>query len=135
EGEYRELSRAGIVKFDVLGLSALAVLRRLEEKHGRRAAEPVDDDPVFSLFRNGDLTGIFQFSGSQGIHDFTVKVAPRQFEDLVAINALYRPGALDSGAAQHYPEWRKNPRTIHPLIDDILKPTFGVICYQEQFME
>lgn len=134
EGEYRELSRAGIVKFDLLGLSALSILRRLEEKHGRRASQPVDDDPVFELFRSGDLTGIFQFAGSQGILDFTVKVGPRSFEDLVAINALYRPGALDSGAALHYPEWRKEPRKLHPLVDDILAGTFGVICYQEQFM-
>lgn len=135
EGEHRELTTAGIVKFDLLGLSALSILRRLEEKHGRRAPDPVDNDPVFELFRKGDLVGIFQFSGSQGILDFTRDVAPTKFDDLVAINALYRPGALDSGAAKSYPEWRLKPRLLHPLIDPILAPTYGVICYQEQFME
>lgn len=134
EGEHRELSTAGLTKFDLLGLTALSVLRRLEERHGRRADDPVDDSPVFDLFAKGDLLGIFQFAGSQGIRDFTVKVGPRSLEDLVAINALYRPGALDSGAAEMYPEWRKKPRLLHPLIDDILASTFGVICYQEQFM-
>lgn len=134
EGEHRELSVAGLTKFDLLGLTALSVLRRLEERHGRRAPGPVDDDPVFDLFARGDLLGIFQFAGSQGIKDFTLKVGPRCFEDLVAINALYRPGALDSGAAEMYPAWRKSPRLLHPLIDPILASTFGVICYQEQFM-
>lgn len=135
EGEFRELSQAGIVKFDMLGLTALSVLRRLEERHGCRAADPVDDDPVFELFQTGDLLGIFQFAGSQGIRDFTVKVSPHTLEDLIAINALYRPGALDSGATEMYPEWKKSPRSLHPFIDDILAPTFGVICYQEQFMQ
>lgn len=135
EGEKRELTRAGIVKFDLLGLTALSVIARLERQFKFKAPDPIDDSPVFKLFRNGDLLGIFQFAGSQGIIDFTRRVSPRKFEDLVAINALYRPGALDSGAAKMYPEWRKAPRLLHPLIDDILAPTYGVICYQEQFME
>lgn len=136
EGEHRELTVAGIVKFDLLGLTALSVLRRLEEKYDKRAPEPVDNAPEFELFRRGDLLGIFQFAGSQGILEFTKKVAPVNFNDLVAINALYRPGALDSGAAQHYPEWKHKPRKFgYPLVDEILAETFGVICFQEQFME
>lgn len=135
EGEHRELSDAGIVKFDLLSLSALSVLRRLEEKHGFKAPGPTDNDEVFSLFQSGDTLGIFQFAGSQGIIDFTRKVSPNRFIDLVAINALYRPGPLDSGAAHHYPEWKLKPRLIHPLVDDVLGETYGVICYQEQFMQ
>jgi DNA polymerase-3 subunit alpha len=132
--ESRELTSAGVVKYDLLGISALEVLKRLEQKHGRRAEAPVDDAPEFKLFQDGDTVGIFQFSGSDGIVDFTKRVHPTRFADLVAINALYRPGALDSGAANHYPEWRLKPRKLHPLIDDILAETYGVICYQEQFM-
>lgn len=135
EGHDKELSGVGIVKLDLLGITALSVLKTLETKFGRRADLPVDDAPEFELFQRGDTLGIFQFSGSDGIIEFTKKVHPTKFLDLVAINALYRPGALDSGATNHYPEWRKSPRSFHPFIDDILAETFGVICYQEQFME
>lgn len=134
EGEYRELTTAGIVKLDLLGISALTILKSLEEEFGHRAEDPVDDSPVFKIFQNGDVGGIFQFSGSAGIVRFTQDVKPRTFLDLVAINALWRPGAIDAGTALLYPTWREKPRTIHPFIDDILYETFGVICYQEQFM-
>lgn len=135
EGENRELTQAGVVKYDLLGISALSVLRRLETKHGKHATKPDDTSPVMEIFRSGDTVGIFQFSGSDGIVNFTKRVNPQTFADLVAINALYRPGALDSGAAEHYPEWRHKPRLLHPLVDPILAETFGVICYQEQFMK
>jgi DNA polymerase III subunit alpha len=134
EGEYRELTTAGIVKLDLLGISALTILKELEQEFGRRAPDPEDDSPVFRIFQEGDVGGIFQFSGSAGIIRFTKDVKPRTFNDLVAINALWRPGAIDAGTALLYPAWRAKPRTIHPIIDDILYETYGVICYQEQFM-
>lgn len=134
EGLHNELSYVGIVKFDLLGLSALSTLRRLEGRFGRAAGSPKKHDPVFDLFRNGDLAGIFQFSGSDGIRKLTVKLQPSTFEDLVAINALYRPGALDVGATDAYPGWKKNPRKIHPSVDPILKSTYGAVVYQEQVM-
>lgn len=135
EGEYRELSEAGIVKFDLLSLSALSILKRLEDKHGIKADEPEDGHDVFKIFQEGDTVGIFQFAGSQGIIDFTRKVSPNTLNELVAINALYRPGPLDSGSAHHYAEWKKNPRKLHPLIDEFLEETYGIICFQEQFMK
>ena len=135
EGEHRELSRVGIVKYDLLGLTSGSVLSRLEDKLNVKAEDPEDGSPVFNIFKTGNLTGIFQFSGSQGIIDFTRKVSPNTFEDLVAINALYRPGALDAGTAMNYPDYRKNPRKIHPIVDPILESTYGIICYQEQFMQ
>lgn len=134
EGQHNELSYAGIVKYDFLGLSALSVLKALEAKHGRHAEQPEDGSDVFQLFQEGKLTGIFQFSGSQGIRDLTMKLHPEKFDDLVAINALYRPGALDVGATEMYPEWKKSPRPTHPLITSILAPTYGAIVYQEQVM-
>lgn len=132
EGENKELTTAGIVKYDLLALSALSILQRLENQHGRRADDLAVNDPVFQLFRDGDLGGVFQFSGSDGIVEYTKRVGPDRFEDIVAINALYRPGALDAGTAKHYPEWRTHPRSLHPLIDPILTSTYGVIVYQEQ---
>lgn len=134
EGHHAELSYAGLVKYDLLGLSALSVLRRLETKYGRRADPCVDGAAPFEIFQKGDLAGIFQFSGSAGIHQLTMKLAPNKFVDLVAINALYRPGALDAGTAALYPEWKVTPRVVPPLFADILAPTYGAIVFQEQVM-
>lgn len=135
EGHDKELSKIGLIKFDILGLSAVSALEAMRISSGGR--EPGgfgEDDRVLNLFREGDLLGIFQFSGSRGIQKLTMSVSPTSGEDLVAINALYRPGALDVGSAQAYPKWKKNPRKLHPRIDGILKPTFGAIIYQEQVM-
>lgn len=134
EGMHNELSYAGVVKFDLLGLAALSILKRLEDRFGRRAEPPSDGSPVFEVFTQGRLEGIFQFSGSPGIKALTVRLAPERFADLVAINALYRPGALDVGATEMYPEWKKSPRAVHPLLVDILAPTYGAIVFQEQVM-
>lgn len=134
EGEHNELSSAGIVKYDLLGLSTLSTLYRLEKRFGYKAEEPSDNHPAFELFRTGDLSGIFQFTGSPGIKELTVKLSPEKFDDLVAINALYRPGALDVGATEMYPQWKKEPRKVHDIIVDILAPTYGAIVYQEQVM-
>lgn len=134
EGLHNELSYAGIVKFDLLGLSALSILQRLEKKFATTAPEPEDGSKVFEIFRKGRLEGIFQFSGSSGIRDLTLKLQPDKFEDLVAINALYRPGALDVGSTGKYPEWKKHPRKVSPVITDILASTYGAIVYQEQVM-
>lgn len=134
EGDSKELSKAGIVKYDILGLSALSALKMLETKFGFKAPKPEDDSPVFSLFKEGDLSGIFQFAGSAGIRDYTVKFQPRCFHDLVLITSLFRPGALDAGTAQKFFEWREKPRRISPLIDDVLEETAGIIVFQEQVM-
>jgi DNA polymerase-3 subunit alpha len=135
DGKFRQLSYAGIIKFDFLGLTALTALKRMEDETGEKAADPGECEETMDLFRRGDLIGIFQFTGSTGIADLTVKVAPTSFDDLVAINALYRPGALDVGSADAYPKWKSSPRSLHPFIDDILEPTYGAIVFQEQVME
>ncbi len=135
EGGNKELSKAGIVKFDILGLTSLSILKELETTLEVEAEEPTDDSPVFSLFKEGKLAGIFQFSGSDGIVRFTQSVEPNRFADLIAINALYRPGALDADTAKYYPKWKLKPRRIDPLYDDILSETFGIIVYQEQFIQ
>lgn len=136
EGGNRELSEAGFVKFDLLGVSSLSGLRRMESATGERAPfPPPPHDPVFEkIFQAGRLAGIFQFSGSPGVVKLTQEVSPTRFEDLIAINALYRPGPLGAGTAQKFVEWRRSPRSIHPEIDPILEDTYGVITYQEQVM-
>ena len=134
EGKSNELSYAGIVKFDLLGLSALSALRRLEEEMDEVAPQPVDFAPAFQIFRDGDLAGVFQFAGSEGIRKLTMELAPTTFEELIAINALYRPGAIDAGSTAKYPEWKKKPREVALYIADILEETYGAIVYQEQVM-
>jgi len=133
EGMNSELSYAGLVKFDLLGVSALSILRRLEAHHDFDY-DPEKHPEVFDIFKSGNLAGIFQFAGSSGIHDLTVKLQPNKFEDLVAINALYRPGALDAGTCDLYPTFKSKPRKVPELFADVLEETYGVIVYQEQLM-
>lgn len=138
EGMNNELSYAGIVKFDLLGLSALSVLRRVREKAklSTPALVKIMGDPkVFEVFRKGDLSGIFQFSGSPGIRKLTVDLQPDVFTDLIAINALFRPGALDAGTAMNYPKYKYSPRRVPEIFEPILRETYGVVVYQEQFMQ
>ena len=130
----KDLSKVGIVKFDLLGLSALSQLHWLEDKTGD-ACPHYDDPEVYKLFSSGDVAGIFQWTGSDGIRDLTMRIAPGNFKDLATINALYRPGALDAGTAEHYPDYMKSPRLLEPDIDVILSETYGVICFQEQVMQ
>lgn len=135
EGHERQLSKVGVVKYDILGLTALSqihMMRDLVGVHGEQF--PEDDDPVFKLFRTGDVLGIFQWTGSDGIREMTKKIAPRSFHDLTVINALYRPGALDAGTAEMYPQFAGSARKLEPRIDLILAETRGIICFQEQMM-
>jgi DNA polymerase-3 subunit alpha len=131
----KDLSKVGLVKYDLLGVTALSQLRRMEELTGVPVPEERDDPAVFNLFCKGDVAGIFQWTGSEGIRNLTMKVAPRDLKDLIAINALYRPGTLDAGTAEKYPEYKKEPRLFHPRIDPFLQETYGIITYQEQVMQ
>lgn len=131
----KDLSKVGIVKFDLLGLTSLNQIAKMEELTGVDVQSVSLDDPeVYNLFCTGDVAGIFQWTGSDGIRELTQKIAPRNFYDLTTCNALYRPGALDAGTAEEYPHYMKNPRKLHPRIDKHLTATYGVICYQEQVM-
>lgn len=132
----RQLSAIGLVKYDILGVSALTILAECEETTGIQSDSiPMDDERVFvEVFQKKNMDGIFQFSGSPGIAELTVKVKPTSISDLSAINALYRPGPLDSGMAERYPDYKRKPRKIIPEIDRILEETYGVIVYQEQVM-
>lgn len=134
EGHEKELTLTGIVKYDLLGLTALTQLRAMREMSGAEPSAPVDGDPVFDIFKEGRVGGIFQWTGSDGIRELTMRVQPNSWEDLSAINALYRPGPLDSGMADQYPNYMRKPNKHHPRLDGILEETYGVIVYQEQVM-
>ena len=133
----RVLSQVGLVKYDILGVTALSQLQEMEQLTGVKPGEPWESEAsdVFQkIFWSGQTTGVFQFSGSQGIVELTKQVRPESLADLAAINALYRPGPLDSGMAWEYPAAKISPRTLHPEIDEILKDTYGIIVFQEQVM-
>lgn len=136
EGKHNDLSYVGMVKFDLLGLSAMSVIRRLRNGGGRpNVDEMVKDKRVWRLFRDGRVSGIFQFEGSAGIRELVMKLEPESVTDLAAASALYRPGALDAGATEKYPEWKKKPRKVPSIFKLALSSTYGAIVFQEQMMQ
>ena len=96
---------------------------------------PLDDQKTFELFKRGDTVGTFQFE-SEGMRNHLRVLKPTNIEDLIAMNALYRPGPMN-----YIPKYidRKHGREKveypHPWLEDILKPTFGIMVYQEQIMQ
>jgi DNA polymerase III subunit alpha len=138
------VEKIGLVKFDFLGLKTLTLihdcLKLIEVTRGEKIdlnRLPLDDKKTYRTLCNGNTTGVFQLE-SGGIREMTVKIRPNCFEDLVAILALYRPGPLDSGMAEEYikrKHGREKIKYLHPLLETILKDTYGVIVYQEQVMQ
>ena len=132
---------AGLVKFDFLGLKTLTVLARCLELLKARgvtldlAELPLDDPPTFELLGRGDTVGVFQVEGA-GTRDMLRRLRPDRFEDIVAANALYRPGPMENIpryiAVKHGEE---APDYLHPALEPILKETYGVMTYQEQVMQ
>ncbi len=135
----------GLVKFDYLGLKTLSLIRYAEDIINRHK-KPEDpefvtanvsetDSETFDLFDRGDSVAVFQFE-SPGMQKILRQVAPRCIEELVALNALYRPGPMDY--IPQYIDGKWKPETIHypdPCLEDLLKETYGVMVYQEQVMQ
>ena len=137
-----DVEEQGLLKMDFLGLRNLTLLDRIRsmiafDKGIRVDFEkiPLNDEKTFELFRAGDMTGIFQFE-SEGMRNALRLIRPNRFEDIFAINALYRPGPMDNIPLYSR---RKNDNEkityIHPKLESILAETYGVIVYQEQIME
>ncbi len=135
------VEQAGLVKFDFLGLKTLTVLQKackLLEKAGK----PVDlshltlDDPAtWELFARGDTGGVFQFE-STGMREALRKLKPDRFGDIIALNALYRPGPMDNiESFVNRKHGLETPDYLHQLAKPILEETYGVIIYQEQVMQ
>jgi len=132
----------GLMKLDLLGLKELSVLNRArkliiekESKTFEYTDIPLDIPYVLHEFAQGNTVGCFQF-GSDGIRKLCRDVGVSNFEDIVAINALYRPGTMRSGMFRQYVDGKHGvaiPK-IHPKFDEITKSTFGVVVYQEQLM-
>lgn len=132
---------AGLVKFDFLGLKTLTVLdvavKLLKPRniHIDLATLPIDDAESYQMLARGEVVGVFQVE-SQGMRRALVDMRPDRFEDIIALVALYRPGPMANiptyCARKHGDE---EPEYLHPVLEPILKETFGVIIYQEQVMQ
>ncbi len=135
----------GLVKFDYLGLKTLSLIRYAENiinKHLADGQEPFvtakvseTDEKTFDLFCRGDSVAVFQFE-SPGMQKILRQAKPRCLEELVALNALYRPGPMDY--IPNYINGKWKPETVHypdPCLEGILKETYGVMVYQEQVMQ
>ncbi len=132
---------AGLVKFDILGLKTLTVisktLKMLKNKKINLNIDKINlkDKKVFDLLSTGETTGLFQLE-STGVRESLRQMKPNKFEDIIALVALYRPGPMNN--IPIYNDCKnglKKPDYIHPKLEEILKPTYGIIIYQEQVMQ
>lgn len=139
-----ELEGVGFLKMDFLGLKNLTVIKKALEAIKKNHNVEIDldqlnlDDPkAFELLKKGETSGVFQFE-SEGIKEVLRKLQPEKFEDLIAVNALYRPGPLGSGMVDDFIErkhGRKKTTYMFAELKPILEETYGVIVYQEQVMK
>ncbi len=143
-----DVEAIGLVKFDFLGLRTLTIIDwAVKAINARRVAGgdapldilalPLDDMPTYKLLSKGLTTAVFQFE-SRGMKDYIRKLEPDCFEDLIALAALFRPGPLGAGMVDDFINRRHGRAEVsypHPLLEPILKPTYGVIVYQEQVMQ
>ena len=132
---------AGLVKFDFLGLKTLTVINNTQ-KLVKKIDKTFDienisyeDQKVFDLLSSGNTVGLFQVE-SAGMREALLQMKPNHIEDIIALVALYRPGPMSNIPTYNdCKHGRQTPDYLHPLLEDILKPTYGVIIYQEQVMQ
>ncbi|NJA07972.1 DNA polymerase III subunit alpha [Methylococcaceae bacterium WWC4] len=142
-----DVEAVGLVKFDFLGLRTLTIIAwALETINRQRAAKgeppvdiaqiPRDDLPSYELLKKAQTTAVFQLESS-GMKALIKKLKPDCFDDIIALVALFRPGPLESGMVDDYINVKHGAKAeyAHPLLEPILKPTNGVILYQEQVMQ
>ena len=139
----KEVDRVGLLKMDFLGLSTLTLIRDALTEIKRTEgidididAVPLDDGKTYKLFADGQTFGIFQFESS-GMRELLRKARPERLDDLIALNALYRPGPLKSGMVDDYIARKQGKTEIKyelAQLEPILSDTYGVIAYQEQVM-
>ncbi len=143
-----DVETLGLVKFDFLGLRNLTVIdKAVKNINARRAAAgmppvvidqlPIDDPETYALIKSARTTALFQLE-SRGMKDLILRLQPDNFEEIVALVALFRPGPLQSGMVDDFINRKHGRARIkypHPSLEPILKPTYGVILYQEQVMQ
>jgi len=138
------LEKIGLLKMDFLGLRTLTVLQDAVRLAGERTGEPVvldaiplDDPETYALLSKAQTIGVFQLESS-GMRELLRKVLPDNFEDIIAINALFRPGPIQSGMLDDFAKRKHGKQKVtymHPVLEPILNITYGVIAYQDQVMQ
>ncbi|NQX79686.1 MAG: DNA polymerase III subunit alpha, partial [Hyphomicrobiaceae bacterium] len=139
---WKLVEAAGLVKFDFLGLKTLTVIHKTVQllKRGRDIVInlenlPLNDEITFDLLAKADTVGVFQLE-STGMRESLKRLKPDRFEDIIAMVALYRPGPMDNIPAYiNRKHGLENVDYFHPMLENILKETYGVIIYQEQVMQ
>jgi len=142
--DMKSVEDIGLLKMDFLGLTTLSIIEdavdMIKERHGVEIKPdeiPLDDAEVYAMLAKGDTVGVFQLESS-GMRDLLRRIGPERFEDIIAINALYRPGPLSGEMVDLFigrKHGRKEIDYEHPLLEPILRDTYGVILYQEQVIE
>ncbi len=142
--DMKSIERIGLLKMDFLGLRTLTVIEKTVETVNATRDEkvvpeeiPLDDQSTFELLRNAHTVGIFQLESS-GMRDLLRRLRPSGIEDIIAVNALHRPGPLQGEMVKDYIDCKNGKKKIkyqHPMLEPILRDTHGVILYQEQVLE
>ena len=132
---------AGLIKFDFLGLKTLTVINKTQKLINKKDKNflidsiKYDDQKVFDLLSTGNTVGLFQLE-STGMREALMQMKPNHIEDIIALVALYRPGPMSNIPTYNdCKHGRLKPDYLHPNLEEILKPTYGVIIYQEQVMQ
>jgi len=132
---------AGLIKFDFLGLKTLTVINNTQKLIRKKIKDfdieniSFEDQKVFNLLSSGNTVGLFQVE-STGMREALIQMKPNHIEDIIALVALYRPGPMSNISIYNdCKHGKQNPDYLHPLLEDILRPTYGVIIYQEQVMQ
>ncbi len=138
----KDAEDVGMLKMDFLGLKTLSIIKdavkNIKQRHNIEVDVdniPLDDEKTYELYQAGETIGTFQFE-SKNMRNCLMELKPTNIEDLIAMNALYRPGPMD-----YIPTYIKckhgleKPKFLHPWLEDILKPTYGIMVYQEQIMK
>ncbi|WP_269531973.1 DNA polymerase III subunit alpha [Chitinimonas sp. BJYL2] len=136
-----DVEQIGLVKFDFLGLRNLTIITLAEQYIEKLTGQPIevaklplDDAKAYKVFANGNTTAVFQFESS-GMKKMLVEAKPSKFEEIIAFVALYRPGPMDL-----IPDFTRRMHGerfeyLHPLLEPVLEPTYGIMVYQEQVMQ
>ncbi len=137
------IEHIGLLKMDFLGLRNLTVIQdtvkmlQAEGTNINLSRIPIDDKQTYDMLKKGDSTGVFQLE-SAGMKKVLKGIQPESIEDLTAVVALYRPGAIRAGGIKEYIDRKNGKKEVtypHPKLEEILKPTYGIIVYQEQIMQ
>lgn len=139
-----QIESVGLIKMDLLGLKNLTTIQMaietIQKRHGIDLdidKLPLDDEKTFTLLRKANVLGVFQLDSSTGIRDLFAKAQVKNFEEIAALLALYRPGPMGSGMLDDYIDRKNGKKQVSfpkPALKDVLQETYGVVVYQEQVM-